>query len=370
MNLSYWDREYNTHYDFIIIGAGIVGLTAAIYTKRLQPKARVLVLEQGIKPSGASTNNAGFVCYGSFTEVLSNIKTMGVEAAVEQVKNRWLGSHKLLELVGPKAIDYNKTGNYDLITENQLNLLDNLSLVNNTLKNVFMGEPFSITNKDLGFTDNIKSVVYNKYEGELNSGKLHRTLMDMAINDGIEFKFGTKVLSIDEEVNTDQMNFKYGSVAVCTNGYMSSLLPEYGIVPGRGQVIIHQGNFLGKLDAPCHYDDGFYYFRKVDSHRLMIGGGRNRNFAAETTTHLSNTNDTIDHLSWLVNHIFGDVYESGIEYSWSGIMGFSPNKKPIVEVVPNRNNVIIGFGCNGMGVALGAGIGKQVSELLSNGRYE
>ena len=70
---SYWEQQSFFNYDYIIIGAGITGLSTAIELKERQPKATVLVLERGILPTGASTKNAGFACMCSDTELLADL---------------------------------------------------------------------------------------------------------------------------------------------------------------------------------------------------------------------------------------------------------------------------------------------------------
>ena len=53
--LSYWEKVSFLHdIDIIIIGSGIVGLTAAIQLKEQDSRLNVLVLERGVLPLGAS----------------------------------------------------------------------------------------------------------------------------------------------------------------------------------------------------------------------------------------------------------------------------------------------------------------------------
>src|SRR6185312_8405304 len=74
-SFSYWERTaFVDHADVIIIGSGIVGLSAALHLKRQRPDLKVTVLERGFLPSGASTKNAGFACFGSLSEQLSYLK--------------------------------------------------------------------------------------------------------------------------------------------------------------------------------------------------------------------------------------------------------------------------------------------------------
>jgi len=59
---SIWEKEsFYGHKDIIIIGSGLVGLWSAWYLKRVQPDLRILIVDRGVVPTGASTRNAGFV---------------------------------------------------------------------------------------------------------------------------------------------------------------------------------------------------------------------------------------------------------------------------------------------------------------------
>ena len=56
MSLSYWEIEsWLSDVDYCVVGSGITGLTCALELRALHPGARILVLERGTLPSGAST---------------------------------------------------------------------------------------------------------------------------------------------------------------------------------------------------------------------------------------------------------------------------------------------------------------------------
>ena len=59
---SYWEKERMTGpWDYVIVGAGVTGLNAAIELKRQKPNLRVLVLEAKNTGAVASTRSAGFL---------------------------------------------------------------------------------------------------------------------------------------------------------------------------------------------------------------------------------------------------------------------------------------------------------------------
>ena len=75
MNLSYWEiKNWLTNIDFTIVGSGIVGLNCALQLKQRYPTSKILILEKGILPQGASTKNAGFACFGSLSEIIDDLK--------------------------------------------------------------------------------------------------------------------------------------------------------------------------------------------------------------------------------------------------------------------------------------------------------
>ena len=51
-----------------------------------------------------------------------------------------------------------------------------------------------------------------------------------------------------------------------------------------------------------------------------------------------------------------------IQDSWSGIMGVGKSKSPIIKKI--NNNTAIGVRMGGMGVAIGAQVGKKLADLF------
>src|SRR5450432_1676548 len=114
--VSIWESEsFFAPRDFIIIGSGFTGLWSAYYLKKRFPKKSILILERGTIPSGASSRNAGFACFGSFTELVADTNMMGENEMLELVEMRYKGLEKILRKFNPEQIDYENLGGYELV---------------------------------------------------------------------------------------------------------------------------------------------------------------------------------------------------------------------------------------------------------------
>ena len=380
---SYWDAESELKQDYIIIGAGIVGLSTAIELKQHEPDSRVLVLERGTLCSGASSRNAGFACIGSFTELRKDIEVLGKENAIQQIVDRWEGLNILRGKVGDREIEYERCGNYELVGTDSVKLLDQLDEINKLLFPYFGDIVFTRCDekiKEFGFSkDYISAVVFNKFEGSLDSGKLMHALRDKAQKLGITIRYGSpaerpvqteKGLEISVNANGRNTTFTAPVVGVCINAFTSELIPEIKIKPGRGQILVTEPLDKLLLDAPAHMGQGYWYFRPLPGNRILLGGGRHLDFEGETTTDLETTPQIMGPLKKVLANIILPHQNFNIERCWSGIMGFSEDHLPHVEEVPGLENVVVGFGCNGMGIARGYPTGEKTAKLLIKKRQE
>jgi len=373
---SFWDQDLYSFADFVIVGGGIIGLSAAISLKIKHPKALVRVLERGTFPTGASTRNAGFACFGSFTEIMSDIKQWGESTTYEIVEKRKRGLETLRRrLRNDELADYEEFGGYELITEQQQPLLEMLSYVNKLLQPIFHGFTFvdhSNSIEAFGFGNSVRNLLYCPFEGQIHSGKTMRALEKYARNQGVEILNGVDVRSILDCSNHVELSattapfggehiFKTRYTIVCTNARIPELIPDLPITPGRGQVMVTSPIEDLAFRGVFHYDEGYYYFRNLGK-RVLLGGGRNLDFESEQTHDLTVSNTIQDALTNLLKTVILPHREFVVEKTWAGTMGFSNTKLPIVKKVNEK--LAVGFGCNGMGVALGSVIGEEVSALF------
>ncbi len=355
--------------DVVVVGGGLIGLQTALELQAANLSTRVVVLERGILPAGASTRNAGFACFGSLTELLHDIDTIGEPATLALVEQRWRGLARLRQRLGDAAIGYECLGGFELLHEAGLPALERLDTLNRSLHPLFSQPVFCVDALALQaayFGPQVKALVRNPFEGQLHSGRLMHALARLAAQNGIRMHTGVQVQTLEENdgavhIHTSGPTFRAARVAVCTNGFTSGLLPDSGIQPGRGQVLVTDPIPGLPWRGTYHLDCGFYYFRNI-SERVLLGGARHLDFDAEATTEFAIT-DTVQQA---LEHLLRDTIVPGrqvrIAQRWAGIMGFSVNKQPLVRRLSER--VVLGFGCNGMGVALGAEIAAQTAALL------
>lgn len=374
--LSFWEKNSFTNYDFIIIGSGILGLSTACEIKERNPSRRVLVLEKGIFPTGASTKNAGFACFGSLTEILSDFKSIGEEETIDLVAKRYEGINLLRKRLSDDKTGFLNYGGYELIDEKHSDAISKIGMVNEKLKNIFKKDTFEIKNEDIknfGFNDLVvKSLIYSSFESQIDTGKMMSSLIDHAALLGIRIINGCEAETVSEKenfvrvtagnnFNKEKIYFDCKTVIVCTNAFTDKLFPEFKIHPGRGQVLITKPVKDLKFKGVFHFDEGYYYFRNYEN-RIIFGGGRNLDFEKESTTEFESNEKILNDLkNKLDTMIFpGQCYQ--IDFSWSGIMGFNDLKKPEVKKVTDR--IIVALSCNGMGIALSSFIAKEIVNSL------
>lgn len=373
--LSYWEKKNFLNYELIVIGSGFTGLSAAIHFKKKHPKARVVILERGLFPTGASTKNAGFACFGSLTEILDDFWKMSPDEVVGLVERRYQGIKQIRKQFGDKALGYQHRNGYELLDQKNVKALERLDETNQLLKKVFKKEVFSpVKNpQKFGFSDQIKAIIKNKYEGELDPGRYINALWQKATHLGIKILTGANVEEIDKNSGIvwlevgggkSKLELRAEKIVLCTNGFTRKLWSDCPLEPGRGLVLVSKP--LG-IEFPWkgsfHLDKGYVYFREIDG-RLLIGGARNVDFERERTTEFEINQGIKVHLQQLAREVIFPYRQVEWETEWTGIMAFGDKKTPVIQQIGDKTAVAVRLG--GMGVALGWQVGKEVCELLTD----
>jgi gamma-glutamylputrescine oxidase len=317
MNFSYWEiKSWLTNVDFTIVGSGIVGLTCGLELRKRFPKAKILILEKGVLPQGASTKNAGFACFGSLSELIDDLQS-------------------------------------------------NRDAVNKLLHPVFNAPVFALKENSFHFKKIKDNYSFNPFEGQIDTGKMMTALLQLVLKKNIKILNNISVKDISEttshaKIKTNLFEMDTSKVFVATNGFASQLLNE-NVQPARAQVLITKPLENLSIKGTFHLDKGYYYFRNIDN-RILLGGGRNLDFKGEETTDLNQSTLIQNKLEELLRTIILPNTPLEIDHRWSGIMGIGNTKNPVVKQL--GNHMFCGVRLGGMGVAIGSLIGKDLAGLL------
>jgi glycine/D-amino acid oxidase-like deaminating enzyme len=368
MKYSYWEiKEWFTNVDYTVIGSGIVGLNCAIQLKERFPEAKVLVLEKGQLPQGASTKNAGFACFGSVSEILSDLKNHTEEEVFQLVEQRWKGLQLLRATLGDKQLSYQGNKGYELFQSDLFynECVQKLPYLNELLRAIFKRDVFSTSQNIFGFGKIHPKYIVNEFEGQIDTGKMMANLLLLAHQKGIKILNNCTVQEFVDKGNevaikTTQIDFTSKKLFIATNGFSNQILQE-DVQPARAQVVITKPIKNLHIKGTFHLEEGYYYFRNIDD-RILLGGGRNLDFKAEETMEFGQTTLVQEQLKKLLKNVILPNTAFEIESQWSGIMGVGNQKKAIVK--PISTNVFCGIRLGGMGVAIGSLVGKELADIL------
>lgn len=366
-DVSYWEQDtFGDACDVCIIGAGITGLSTGLSLLDRQPGLRVVVVDRGFLPVGASTRNAGFACFGSPTEVLEDINRMGEDAAMRLVRDRYSGLQKLLARIPARQLDFMPCGGYEVFAGNEgEKVLDQLSYLNRLVGDVLgLKEVYALVQVPDGLRG-FAAAIFTPYEGQLHAGKMIQALRNLYTSAGGQLRTGIDVREIVETAHGVRVfghlmpPMDARQAIVTTNAFAARLLPGLEVHGARNHVLVTRPVEGLSWSGTFHFDRGYIYFRNIGN-RILLGGARHLDLDSEMTETFG-TNPLIvaaldrflfDHLALPADDL--------IEYRWSGIIGLGPEKSPILRRV--SPHILTGVRLSGMGVALASLIGESLSE--------
>lgn len=373
-DLSYWEKkELFEGLDYVIIGAGLVGLSAAYQLAIKSKKCKILIVEKEILPTGASSKNAGFTCFGSPSELISDLQTTSADIVWSTVKKRYDGIDFLKNWLGIENIKYQQLGSQDLVLPSSKvspeEIKDNLETINRGYKEATGIDQVVVEDYDSmkhngfrGFT----SSFFNKIEGQIDTASMYYSARrEIQKMENVQLLSGIDILSFDTNSNGVELSSNLGEFStqkllIASNGFSKLLMPQQDVLPARAQVLVTEPIKDLKIKGTFHLDSGYYYFREIDQ-RILLGGGRNIDIKGETTTDFAITQNIQNKLDELLSNNILPDQKVKIEYRWAGIMGVGENKKPEIKKLNDRVSIAIRLG--GMGVALGAALGKELADL-------
>lgn len=366
MSVSLWQTDEQPYdADFLIVGAGLVGCTAAYFAA--QAGRDVTLTDAGDLGLGASSRNAGFLITGLDAYYHQAIARYGL-ATVREIWGLSRHTHSLWRQfiqAGNVPVDY--CGSM-LLAESEDEAQDLEAAARALDKD---GLDIAYHSRDpLG--RGYFAAIEQPQDAAVQPYALVRAIFKQS---GATLITNNAVFHIQQTgdsviVRSRRYRFKARQVLLCTNAYSVALDSYFvgKIIPTRAQVLVTAPLTTGPLLNTCGYSDyGFMYYRDTFDGRLLIGGGRKQHRWLEHNT-------TDDRVTAPVQSVLEDYLrtrfpevDAPIEQRWAGIMGFSSDGLPLVGTLPDKPRVGFAVGFNGHGLALGAGTAERAVDLLLKG---
>jgi glycine/D-amino acid oxidase-like deaminating enzyme len=362
---SWWEKESMCYQrDLIIVGSGITGLSTALFWKRAHPGSRVLVLDRGFWPTGATGRNAGFACFGSAGELVDDLVNESEDAVKDRLRLRLEGLDLLRTELGDHEIGYAMTGGYEIFDSvsdpHYQESIDQMPRFSTWVEEI-TGVPNSYESR----TVNGYPSIFNHLEGYLNSGMMLQQVLRKVTEAGVEVRWNTPVAQVHAGgvVLSDGLELGADRILLATNGYTSTLSDSTQVQPARGYIFVTKPLKTMPWSGSCHYNRGYVYFRDLGD-RLLIGGARDVDKSTETSIE-NEINPRIR--QWLIDFVSTRLHIDEnweIDTEWTGVMGFGASKTP--ECYKSVNGVYIAAGLGGMGVAIGMKLAQKTTLLLQD----
>lgn len=353
--------------DVCIIGAGFTGLGAALALR--EKGLNVIVLEKGRIASGASGRNGGQIHTGLRRDQIHLENRFGKT----QAKSLWD--------IGQAAVSRidETIRQYDIDAERRTGLIyadHRARFVPDTHRYAdHLREHYAYDKIDKLGPDIRTLIRSDDYEGGMidhGGGHLHplkyaRGLARAAAKAGAEFFEHTKALDIRHgpkpQVVTASGTITADWVLIAGDSLMAGLDKDADarILPIASTIGVTKplGPALNDyLNTPMAVADSRFvvnYFRPTRDGRLLFGGGE-----SYSTTQVRNPQKLV---RTALKTIFPDLANTEFDYAWSGIVGVTSTRLPMIRRL--SGNVLLSAGYSGQGVALAPFAGSVLAEAVS-----
>ena len=365
----------NLNCEWLVIGAGYTGLSAARKLGQLYPNKKILLADAQLAGEGASSRNSGYLVDSTLNDGFSSNKELDnykkktdiYKLGIEAVK-RFIKEHQV-------DCDWNECGKYFASSKKEdKKILENFS---DTLSKLGF-EHDLLSNKDLKKklgTNFYNIALHTKGGILLHPGKLVRAMID-TLPENVSLYENSSLLNWKKVNDTIICKFKNGSVKAkkiifATNGFLKSL----GIKSNYNFPITLTASMTRSLTDE-EFDSigqpkewGVLPVRPMGATIRMT---KDRRILIRNTAEVYNpyqmSQNELSKRSFKqkigIKKRFPQLPNDIIQSSWSGIVSRTRNSSQIFEKIDKN---IFAAGCyNGSGIGVGTLFGEQIAVKASN----
>tara|TARA_Y100001970_G_scaffold47952_1_gene60730 strand:- start:2970 stop:4274 length:1305 start_codon:yes stop_codon:yes gene_type:complete len=361
--------------DYLIIGAGYTGLSAARKLSEINTNKKIIIIDAQLAGEGSSSRNSGYLVDTTLNDGFTSNKNINNYKKKIKIYNLGIDAVKKFVKQYQVDCDWNECGKYfassilkDISIAKKFSEL--LSKLNFKNKLLYQEE----LKKKLG-TNFYKIAVFTEGGILINPAKLVRAMIDVLPKNVILYE-NSQLLKWKKNNNFIDCEFKNNSIKTnkiifCTNGFLKSLN------------IKENFNFPLTLTASMTRPLDDEEFKSIGEPKewgvlpirpmgATIRFTKDRRLLIRNTAEMRNPNlmtnyelkkRKILHLEGLTKR-FPTLKKNIIEDSWSGIVSRSRNSSQIFEMIDK--NIYVAGCYNGSGIGVGTLFGEQIAIMASD----
>jgi glycine/D-amino acid oxidase-like deaminating enzyme len=226
--------------------------------------------------------------------------------------------------------------------------------------------------------------VLDPHSGQINGAQLVRALRPVLVEQGVEVYEQTPVLNIREgstiRLNTSQAEIRAKAVVLATNAYTGklgyfrdALFPLHSYVFATAALSPEQQSKLGWRRFAGYSDDldRIAYSSLTPDGHIVFGGGSNRAYAyrfGNRTVAASASESAagaFDRIRQTMQTYLPESAHVPIARCWTGTLGITLNRSPLMGVRGDERNVYYAIGYCGHGVTLANLAGQILIDIYS-----
>jgi glycine/D-amino acid oxidase-like deaminating enzyme len=365
----------NKDCEWLIIGAGYTGLSAARKLGQLYPNQKIILADSQLAGEGASGRNSGYLVDTTLNDGFTSNKE--IENYKKKSDIYELGIQSVKKFIKEYQVDcdWNECGKYFASSkEEDKNILVNFSKTLNKLgfdNKLLNSEGLS---KKLG-TDFYNIALYTEGGILLHPGKLVRAMID-TLPENVELFENSSLLRWNKNKDFIMSYFKNGNITskkiiFATNGFLKSL----GIKANYNFPITLTASMTRSLNDEEYESIGKPREWGVLPVRPMgatIRMTKDRRILIRNTAEVHNPfkmsksdlDKRVIKQKIGIKKRFPQLPDNIIQSSWSGIVSRTRNSSQIFEQI--NENIFVAGCYNGSGIGVGTLFGEQIALKASN----
>ena len=362
--------QSNDDSEWLIIGAGYTGLSAARKLGQLYPNQKIIIVDAQLAGEGASSRNSGYLVDTTLNDGFTSNKELDNYKKKADIYD--LGIKVVKKFINEYQVDcdWNECGKYfasskiedEKILRNFSNTLSKLGFEHNLLSN-------NELSKRLG-TNFYNIALHTKGGVLLHPGKLVRAMIDVLPKNVCLYE-NSSLLNWNKTKDIITCEFKNGKIKTkkiifATNGFLKSLGIKsnynFPITLTASMTRILTNEEFKSIGEPNEW--GVLPVRPMGATIRMT---KDRRILIRNTAEIHNpfkmSNSNLEKRSISqkigIRKRFPQLPDDIIQSSWSGIVSRSRNSSQIFEKIDNN---VFAAGCyNGSGIGVGTLFGEQIA---------